>query len=213
MCPEPSAIPHSGDRIARVCGIEMMESRLLSEHGRNHFMTRRFDRDADGGKLFVQSFAALAHYDYWESGQYSYEQLFMAMRRLGLPQSAFDEQFRRVVFNLVGCNQDDHVKNFGFIMDRRGAWRLSPAFDMCHAEGSDFTRFHQLSVNGKVTGFDRSDLKHLADYAGLPRGREKRVLEQTLDAFSAWPDIASELGIPQALRAHVDRTLRLDWGT
>jgi serine/threonine-protein kinase HipA len=197
--------------IARDCGIEMMESRLLTEHGRNHFMTRRFDRDEDGGKRFVQSFAALAHFDYWESGQYSYEQLFMTMRELGLPQTALDEQFRRAVFNVVGCNHDDHVKNFSFVMDRQGSWDLAPAYDMCHAEGSMFTRFHQLSINGKVIGFDIADLKHLAEYAGLPRGREKRVVERTLDAFSHWSRLADDLGIPQALVAHVNRTLRLDW--
>ena len=198
-------------RIAQACGIEMMECRLLTEHGRNHFMTRRFDRDADGGKRFVQTLGALAHFDYWESGQYSYEQLFMTMHQLGLTADDIEEQFRRVVFNLVGCNQDDHVKNFSFLMDRRGRWTLSPAYDMCHAEGSDFTRFHQLSINGKVTGFGLDDLKHLAVYAGLPRSREKLVLEQTLEAFSQWPTLAADLGVPQPLRAHVDRTLRLRW--
>jgi serine/threonine-protein kinase HipA len=198
-------------QIATDCGIEMTQCRLLAENGRNHFMTRRFDRDASGGKRFVQTFAAIAHFDYWESGQYSYEQLFMTMRELGLPLAAVEEQFRRVLFNIVGCNQDDHVKNFSFLMDRQGAWSLTPAYDLCHAEGSDFTRFHQLSINGKVTGFEVGDFKHLAAYAGLPRGREKRVLERTLDAFSAWPRLARDLGIPKPLQEHVDRTLRLDW--
>jgi serine/threonine-protein kinase HipA len=174
-------------------------------------MTRRFDRELDGGKRFVQSFAAIAHFDYWESGKYSYEQLFMTMKQLGLPQAAVDEQFRRVVFNLVGCNQDDHVKNFSFFMDRQGEWSLTPAYDLCHAEGSDFTRFHQLSINGKLTGFDRADLKHLASYAGLPRGRDRQVLERTLEAFSAWPVLADEVGVPRKLREHVGRTLRLAW--
>jgi len=188
----------------------MMESRLFSENGRNHFMTRRFDRDDQGGKKFVQTFAALAHYDYYESGQYSYEQLFMVMKRLSLPKAAFEEQFRRVVFNLVGSNQDDHVKNFAFMMDRNGKWDLSPAYDLCHAEGSDFTKNHQLSINGKTNNFDRSDLKHLAEYAGLPRSTEKKILEQTVEAFSKWKNLAAELDIPDALTTHVLRTLRLD---
>ncbi len=195
--------------IAKACGIEMMESRLFTENGRNHFMTQRFDRDDFGedensNKRFVQTFAALAHYDYYESGSYSYEQLFMLMKQLGLPKAAFEEQLRRVVFNI-----DDHVKNFSFMMDRNGHWDLSPAYDLCHAEGSLFTRFHQLSINGKTTNFNRGDLKHLAKYAGLPRGKEDRILEQTQDAFSGWESIAADLAIPERLKRHVLATMRL----
>ncbi|MCK5922436.1 MAG: type II toxin-antitoxin system HipA family toxin, partial [Methylococcales bacterium] len=179
--------------VAQQCGIDMMESRIFSENGRNHFMTRRFDRDEDGSKKFVQTFAALAHYDYYETGAYSYEQLFMLMKQLGLSKSSVEEQLRRVVFNLVGRNQDDHVKNFAFMMDQRGQWDLAPAYDLCHAEGSDFTRYHQLSLNGKTSGFDRADLKHLAEYAGLPQGRETRILEKTIDAFSGWHKQARDL--------------------
>ncbi|MDO8273568.1 MAG: type II toxin-antitoxin system HipA family toxin [Gammaproteobacteria bacterium] len=204
-------LEYSYHLIAKACGIDMMECRLLSENGRNHFMTRRFDRDSEGRKKFVQTFAALAHFDYYESGYYSYEQLFMTMRQLDMPKADIEEQFRRVVFNLVGCNQDDHVKNFAFMMDRRGNWGLTPAYDLCHAEGSDFTRFHQLSINGKTTNFTKADLKHLAKYAGLPNNREKRILEQTLDAFSGWPQIAEHLNIPQTLQEHVLRTLHLRW--
>jgi serine/threonine-protein kinase HipA len=176
-------------------------------------MTRRFDRDDfaqedKGGKKFMQTFAALAHYEYYESGSYSYEQLFMLMKQLDLPKSAFDEQMRRVIFNIVGCNQNDHVKNFSFMMDRNGKWDLSPAYDLCHAEGSPFTRFHQLSINGKTSGFNREDLKHLSKYAGLPRGRETRILEQTQDAFSGWDKIASDLDIPEKLKHHVLSTLK-----
>ena len=189
----------------------MMESQLLSENGRHHFMTRRFDRDENGGKKFVQTFAALTHFDYFESGHYSYEQLFMTMRQLEIPKADIEEQFRRVIFNLVGCNQDDHVKNFAFVMDRQGHWHIAPAYDLCHAQGSDFTRFHQLSINGKTTGFNKADLKHLAQYAGLPNNREKRVLEQTIEAFSSWNVHAEKLGIPATLQKHVLKTLRLDW--
>ena len=196
---------------AKACGIDMMESRLLTEGGRNHFMTRRFDRDAGGKKHFVQTLGALAHFDYWESGQYSYEQVFMTMKALGLSQSDIEEQFRRTVFNVVGCNQDDHVKNIAFTMDRIGRWRLSPAYDMCHAEGSDFTRSHQLSINGKTGDFTRADLKSLAEYAGLPRNREQHVLKTTVAAFSEWSQRARSLGIPAPLEDHVNRTLRLAW--
>ena len=202
-------LEYSYHLMAKECGIHMMESRIFSENGRNHFMTRRFDRDTDGGKKFVQTFAALAHYDYYESGYHSYEQLFMVMRRLNIPMRAIEEQFRRLVFNIVGCNQDDHVKNFAFMMDRKGKWDLSPAYDLCHSEGSEFTRNHQLSINGKTNNFDRSDLKYLAQYAGLPRGSEKQIIQRTVEAFSKWKAIATDLSIPAKLQEHVLRTLRL----
>ncbi len=197
--------------ISRQCGITMMESRICAENGRNHFMTRRFDRHEDGEKKFVQTLGAMAHFDYWESGYYSYEQVFMTMKQLRVPQSALEEQFRRTVFNIVGCNQDDHVKNISFIMDRQGNWNLSPAYDLCHAEGSDFTRHHQLSVNGKTSRFNTADIKHLAEYAGLPRGREKQILERTVNAFSGWQNLADQYGVPARLKTHVLSTLRLNW--
>ena len=204
-------LEYSYHLIAKACDIDMMESRIFSENGRNHFMTRRFDRDDKGGKKFAQTLAAAAHFDYYESGAYSYEQLFMTMRELGMPQSAVEEQFRRVIFNLVGCNQDDHVKNFSFMMDRKGNWDIAPAYDLCHSEGSDFTNFHQLRINGKTSNFTLEDLKHLAKYARLPRNREKIVLEQTVDVFSTWHKTAIELDIPKTLQNHVLRTLRLSW--
>ncbi len=204
-------LEYSYSEIARQCGVTMAECRLLQENGRSHFMTRRFDREADGGKRFVQTFAALMHYDFHESGAYAYEQLFLLMKQLRVPPVAYEQQFLRVLFNLVGCNQDDHVKNFAFLMDRRGQWDLAPAYDLCHAEGSAFTARHQLSLNGKTAGFTRDDLQQLADYAGLPRGRERRLLERVVAAFAGWRALAEELGVPESLVAHVSRTLRLQW--
>ncbi len=197
--------------MARRCGLNITESKLFQENGRSHFMTRRFDRDSNGQKHFMQTFGAIAHADYYESGAYSYEQILMAMKQLGMDQATIEEQVRRIIFNIVGCNQDDHVKNISFMMDRKGAWTLSPAYDLCHAEGSDFTRHHQLSLNGKTHDFNRDDLKHLADYAGLPRGRERAILDTTLAAFSEWQQEAESLAIPERLQQHVLRTLRLDW--
>lgn len=204
-------LEYSYYEMAKACGIVMMECRLFKENGRNHFMTRRFDRDEKGRKKFVQTFGALAHFDYYESGHYSYEQLFLLMKKLKMPAPLMEEQFRRVVFNLVGCNQDDHVKNFSFMMDRDGVWSLSPAYDLCHSEGSDFTRNHQLRLAGKVNGFTQSDLKELASHAGLKRGAYKQILEQTTDAFAGWAVKAAELGVPDSIQAHVQRTLRLNW--
>lgn len=204
-------LEYSYHKMALACGIQMTECQILEENGRHHFMTRRFDRTDDGKKLFVQTLAAVAHYDYFQSGHYSYEQLFMVMKQLGMPMAEIEEQYRRVVFNIVSCNQDDHVKNFSFTMAPSGQWALTPAYDLCHSEGSDFTRFHQLSINGKTTGFELADLKHLAEYAGLPRNREKLVLERTVEAFQGWGGLAEELKIPDNIRRHVLSTLRLDW--
>ncbi|MGK0303790.1 MAG: serine/threonine-protein kinase HipA [Planctomycetota bacterium] len=96
-------------------------------------------------------------------------------------------------------------------MDRQGQWSLSPAYDLCHAEGSEFTSNHQLSLNGKTSDFTMADLKHLADYAGLPRGREKLIVEQVVEAFSSWSKLAEEIGVPRLIVAHVTRTLRMNW--
>jgi len=204
-------LEYAYSRLAGQCGVTMAECRLLQENSRSHFMTRRFDRDANGGKRFVQTFGALAHFDYNATGQYSYEQLFQTMRQLRVPPAAMEQQFRRVVFNVVGCNQDDHVKNFAFVMDRKGQWDLAPAYDLCHAEGSAFTSRHQLSIGGKTGGFTRADLKALADYAGLPRGRDRRVLDEVVAAFRGLVPLAESLGVPAGLVAHVRGTLRLDW--
>ncbi len=204
-------LEYSYSQVALECGIEMTECALLSENGRNHFMTRRFDRGSDGSKRFIQTLGAIAHFDFFESGHYSYEQLFMTMKQLSISKVSAEQQFRRVLFNLVGCNQDDHVKNFAFCMERDGTWDIAPAYDLCHSEGSDFTRNHQLSINGKTNGFTRADLRHLAEYVGLPQGRENLILDQVLEAFSKWPARSQALGIPEPLFDHVQRTLRMNW--
>ena len=120
------AVEYAYSKMARAAGIEMTECRLLEEHGRRHFMTRRFDRPDDGGKLHMQTVGALEQVSYNEPGTYSYEQLMLLVRRLGLGTPAVEQQFRRMVFNVVARNQDDHVKNVAFLMDREGAWSLAP---------------------------------------------------------------------------------------
>ncbi len=120
-------------KMARDCGIDISECRLFEENGRRHFMTRRFDRLASGEKLHMQSLCALAHYDFNMAGAYAYEQAFLVIRQLGLPMSLIEEQFRRMVLNIVARNQDDHVKNIAFLMDKSGKWSLSPAFDMTYS--------------------------------------------------------------------------------
>ena len=167
------AIEYAYSRLARSAGIAMTETRLLEENGRRHFMTRRFDRGPAGEKVHMQSLGALAHLDFNLSGAHAYEQALAVLRRLGLPMSAVEEQFRRMVFNIVFRNQDDHVKNIAFLMDKRGAWSLAPAFDMNYAfsPAGEWTSRHQMSVAGKRDGFTRADLDACARSAAMKRGR------------------------------------------
>src|SRR5262249_9553423 len=150
--------------------------RLLEEGDRRHFMTRRFDRAADGDKLHMQSLAALEHLDFELGEAHSYEQAFGVIRRLGLSAETAEEQFRRMVFNVVARNQDDHVKNIAFLMARRGEWSLSPAFDVVYSFNPDgrWTRVHQMSINGMRDDFTMADLEATAAVAGLKRGAAKR---------------------------------------
>jgi serine/threonine-protein kinase HipA len=150
--------------MAVACGIEMTECRLLEEHGRAHFMTRRFDRIPDEGKVHVQTFCAMQHFDFNNVGSYSYEQLFQTMRTLRLDYPQAEQVYRRMVFNVLARNCDDHTKNFAFMMDKNGQWALAPAYDICHAYRPDSPWVSQqsLSVNGKRRNIDRKDLLEVA---------------------------------------------------
>src|ERR1039458_7820371 len=155
------AVEYAYSKMARAAGIEMTECRLLEENGRRHFMTRRFDRPEAGGKLHMQTVGALEHASYNEPGAYSYEQALLLIRRLGLGTPVAEQQFRRMVFNVVARNQDDHVKNIAFLMDRAGAWSLAPAYDMIWAwkPGNPWLDSHQMSINGKRDRFTVADLR------------------------------------------------------
>jgi serine/threonine-protein kinase HipA len=199
-------------QMARQAGIEMTECRLLEEGGRRHFMTRRFDRDEEGNKLHMQSLAALAHLDFEQPGANSYAQAFQTIRQLGLPHEAMVEQFRRMVFNVVGRNQDDHVKNIAFLMDRRGRWSLSPAFDVVYAynpRGRQTWR-HQMSVNGKSDDFTVEDLHSVGRLAGLKRGQATEIIGQVAQAVAGWPLLAREAGLDQDRIDRIAATHRLE---
>ena len=178
-------------------GIEMSECRLHLEGSRSHFMTRRFDRDTAGGKRHMQSLAALRHFDYTDPGANAYEQAMETIRELGLGMAVVQEQYRRTVFNIVARNQDDHVKNMAFLMNRRGKWRLSPAYDVTYAYNrrGRWTDQHQMSMAGKRNGFERADLLRFADTSGLKIPRARRVIDRVLDAVADWPRFASEAGV------------------
>lgn len=191
------AIEQVHAEMAKQAGIEMMDSRLLEEGGRRHFMTKRFDRDPGGERLHMQSLAAVAHLDFGLPGANSYEQAFQVIRQLRLPPEAAEQQFRRMVFNVVARNQDDHVKNIAFLMNRAGEWSLSPAFDMVFAynAGGNWTALHQMSINGKRDNFTLDDLRQVADLASMKRGSAERILTEVTAAVQQWPDLATEARI------------------
>ena len=198
--------------MARAAGITMSDCRLLEENGRAHFMTRRFDRTADGDKLHLQSLCAMAHFDFNQAGAYSYEQAFQVARRLGLPQTDLTELYRRAVFNILSRNQDDHTKNLAFFMDRRGAWHLAPAYDLTYAYNPSgaWTHRHQMSLAGKRDGFTTNDLLEAAASANLKPPKAKSILKEVHAAISAWRDFAEQARVPPEWTRQIEGDLRRD---
>ncbi|HEY4811221.1 MAG TPA: type II toxin-antitoxin system HipA family toxin [Solirubrobacteraceae bacterium] len=205
------AIEYAYSKMARAAGIEMTECRLLEENSRRHFMTRRFDRPDGGGKLHMQTVGALEHVSYNEPGTYSYEQALLLIRRLGLGTPDVEQQFRRMVFNVVARNQDDHVKNIAFLMDRAGAWSLSPAYDVVWAwqPGNLWLDSHQMSINGKRNGFTVADLRAGAEVGGLKRGRAEAILAEVVDVVAGWSEIAEQVGIDERIAERIASSHRL----
>jgi serine/threonine-protein kinase HipA len=197
--------------MALECGIEISECRLFRENGRAHFMTRRFDRHAAGEKLHMQSLCALAHYDFNMAGAYSYEQALLVMRQLQLPMQAIEQQFRRMVFNIVARNQDDHVKNIAFLMHKSGEWSLSPAFDLTYSfnPAGAWTASHQMSMNGKRDDFTLEDFQACAKTASMKRGRAAAILAEVQATVSKWRSFAEQAGVPDGVREKIQRTLNL----
>ena len=207
------AIEFAYHLMAKAAGIGMSECRLLEENNRRHFMTRRFDRLSGGAKLHMQSLAALAHYDFNQAGAYAYEQALFAIRRLGLPMAAVEEQFRRMVFNIVARNQDDHVKNIAFLMNQQGEWSLSPAFDVTYSynPAGTWTGVHQMTVNGKRDGFSLADFDACAKSAIMKRGRAKAILAEVQAAVERWPEFSGEAKLTDEVRDKIQRAHRMDF--
>ena len=172
--------------MALSAGIGMFESRLLEENGRAHFMTRRFDRQ-NGAKQHIQTLCAMQHLDFKQRSTHDYNQYFQAIRALRLPESALEEGFRRMVFNVLAANCDDHTKNLSFLMDESGQWRLSPAYDVTHAYNpkGEWTYQHLMSVNGKFQGITRADLAAVGDRFLIPGYR--RIINTVGEAIGRWP--------------------------
>ena len=184
--------------LAKACGIEMTGCSLIEENGRAHFLTKRFDRK-NGKKVHMQTLCGIAHYDYRLHRAYSYEQAFNVMRALRLPYSAAQEMFRRMVFNVVVRNQDDHTKNISFLMEEDGKWKLSPAYDMGYAYNPDggWTATHQMSMNGRFDDITREDLLACAALNNIKDAAV--IIDEVCQAASQWPGIARDCGVPTAM--------------
>lgn len=191
-------------------GINMAICRLHHEGGRSHFMTKRFDRTASGGKVHLQSLAAMAHFDFNQAGGYSYEQALQVMKRMGLPQADLEQQVLRAIFNVIGRNQDDHVKNIAFLMNRGGEWRLSPAFDISYAFNPTgaWTSRHQMSIQGKQMDIERDDLVALGNVAGIKKARTNALVDCVTKVIRRWPDFAQRAGVCDEYTAKVLGYLR-----
>lgn len=205
-------IEYAYSQMAQDAGITMSECRLFEENGRRHFMSRRFDRLAGGEKLHMQSLGAMAHYDFNMAGAYAYEQALLVIRQLGLPMETIEQQFRRMVFNIIARNQDDHVKNIAFLMDKTGAWSLSPAFDITYSFNPSgvWTANHQMTMNAKRDDFSLEDFNACAKTASMKRGRAGKIIDEVRDAVSRWKTYAEDAGVAQFHSDQIQATLRLD---
>lgn len=196
--------------MALEAGIKMTDCRLHLEGELSHFMTKRFDRNPDGSKNHMESLCAIAHMDFNQAGLYSYEDAIHIMRRLHLPQEDLEQFILRAIFNVVGRNQDDHVKNIAFLMNQSGEWRLSPAFDVTYAYDplGKWTNCHQMSINGKQDNFETDDLVSLAIVAGINRASIIEMKESVSRAIKMWPEYAQNLGIHKNLILHIQSAHR-----
>lgn len=188
-------------------GIDMMPSRILKENGRSHFMTKRFDRKDGNQKLHMQSFCAIQHFDFNEIGYYSYEQLFETMRSMNLPYDQHEQLYRRMVFNVLARNCDDHTKNFSFLMDKDGRWNLSPAYDMCHAyrPNSPWVSQHCMMINGIRQNISRKDLLSVAVNVDIKNADS--IVDQVAEVVAKWESYAAQTEVNEELKDAIGQTL------
>lgn len=196
--------------MARAAGLQMTECRLLEENGRAHFLTLRFDRTDKGGRLHLQSLCALAHLDFNMAGSHSYEQAFQVMRTLRLDYPTAEQMFRRIVFNIVARNQDDHTKNIAFLMDAEGRWTLSPAFDVTWAynPGGAWTSSHQMTFNGKNDEFAAADFESVGHEMSIRH--PLRIVDEVTEVVARWRDFAWDAGVDDETISAIAATHRLD---
>lgn len=191
-------LEYSFSQLVKACGINMTDCSLIEENGRAHFLTKRFDRVNDE-KIHMQTLCGIAHYDYRLLRAYSYEQAFNIMRGLRLSYSEVQEMFRRMVLNVVIRNQDDHTKNISFLMNKKGKWTLSPAYDMGYAYNPQgaWTSSHQMSINGKFDSINKNDLIECATKNNIKNSEQ--IIEQICETASLWPNIAKECDVPNSM--------------
>lgn len=209
-------LEYSFYKLAKSCGIDMSECSLIEENGRAHFLTKRFDRK-DGKKVHMQTLCGIAHFDYRLHRAYSYEQAFNVMRALRLSYSEAREMFRRMVFNVVVRNQDDHTKNISFLMEEddgehqsSGKWRLSPAYDLGYAYNPEggWTATHQMSINGKFDNITRNDLLTFATMNNIKDAA--LIIDEVCEAASHWTEIAKECGVPSVMVDAINANMMLN---
>jgi len=195
--------------MAKDAGINIMDSKILTENNRTHFMTKRFDRIGNT-KLHMQTLCAIAHFDYSYSNAYSYEQAFQVMRQLKLPYSQMEELLRRMVFNVIARNQDDHTKNISFLMDKDGNWSLSPAYDITYAydPANKWMKAHQMSINGKRENINGEDILELAKNMNIKKAAN--IIDEVIESVSKWKIFANEAGIPNEQIDAIEKTLIMD---
>jgi serine/threonine-protein kinase HipA len=193
--------------MAKDCGVNMMESELLKENDRAHFMTKRFDREKGSIKHHIQTFCAIQHYDFNEVRSYSYEQLFQTMRLLRLPYPDAEQMYRRMVFNVIARNCDDHTKNFAFRLKEGGNWELSPAYDICHAYRPDsiWVSQHALSINGKRKGIEKDDLINFAKEMNIKK--PAKIIFEINTKVQNWNSYADEVNVNKKQRDSIRETL------
>ena len=207
--PEYTLIEYAYYLMAREAGITMNECRIYESEGDHHFMTKRFDR-MDGRKLHMQSLGALAHISYQEPGACGYELAAMYMKEIGISYKEIEQFYRRMVFNCLAVNQDDHVKNISFIMDRSGKWTLSPAYDITFSYNptNKWLRAHQMTVNGKTLGIGLSDLLEAGDKMGIKRRRCKDIISEVETSISGFSVIAEKVHIKEKTYEHINSIIR-----
>lgn len=196
--------------MAREVGMDVPKIELLHHGNLSHYMIKRFDR-VDGENLHLHSVAGLTHTNFNIPMHFSYEELFRLTRYLTGSQKAVNEQFKRMVFNIVGRNQDDHAKNFAFTMDKNGVWNLSPAYDITYANGLGYTKNHQLSLAGKVNNFTLKDILDVAKKHSIKESFAKESIEQIINVFSSFQRRAGELDIKTAVVSHIQNELRINF--
>lgn len=199
-------IEYAYSQMAHAAGIEMSDTRLLRERDFGHFMTKRFDRE-NGTRLHMHSLGGLHHADYNIRQVLSYEEYFRTIRLLGIGQPGVNQAFRRMVFNVAARNQDDHVKNLGFLMGPGGQWRLAPAFDMTWAYGGKWAQTHQMTARGKDDGFTRQDLLAVGREFDVPRDGAE-IIDEVEVALGLWEPEARGAGLAPEWIARIQSLFR-----